>query len=34
MAFMDRGVPFVPPEYGTWVKFEPEGAVCANGSRH
>ena len=25
-----RGVPFVPPEYGSWVKFEPEGAVCAN----
>ena len=29
-----RGVPFVPPEYGSWVKFEPEGAVCANGSQY
>ncbi|MBW2191675.1 MAG: hypothetical protein JRG93_19215 [Deltaproteobacteria bacterium] len=28
------GVPFVPPEYGSWVKFEPEGAVCANGSQY
>ena len=30
----NRGVPFVPPEYGSWVKFEPEGAVCANGSQY
>ena len=29
-----QGVPFVPPEYGSWVKFEPEGAVCANGSQY
>lgn len=23
---------FVPPEYGTWVKYEPEGASCSDGS--
>lgn len=26
--------PFVPEAYGTWLKFEPEGAVCANGSQY
>jgi len=26
------GSGFVPPEYGSWVKFEPEGAVCSDGS--
>lgn len=25
---------FVPPAYGQWVKFEPPGAVCANGSQY
>ena len=25
---------FVPTTYGEWVKFEPEGAVCANGSQY
>jgi hypothetical protein len=32
---MDTGTSdggFVPPAYDTWVKFEPPGAVCANGS--
>ena len=24
--------PFVPEAYGEWLKFEPEGAVCANGT--
>ena len=23
---------FEPPEYGTWVKFEPEGTTCSDGS--
>lgn len=23
---------FMPPSYGRWVKFEPPGAVCSNGS--
>lgn len=23
---------FVPPSFGRWEKYEPEGAVCANGS--
>ncbi len=23
---------FVPPEYDRWIKFEPEGALCSNGS--
>jgi len=26
------GVPFVPPEYGSWVKYEPEGGTCSDGS--
>jgi hypothetical protein len=26
--------PFVPEAYGEWLKFEPEGAVCANGSQY
>jgi len=26
--------PFVPAAYGEWLKFEPEGAVCANGSQY
>ncbi|MFZ1863272.1 MAG: pectin acetylesterase-family hydrolase [Polyangiales bacterium] len=26
--------PFVPEAYGQWLKFEPEGAVCANGSQY
>ncbi len=26
--------PFVPSAYGEWLKFEPEGAVCANGSQY
>lgn len=25
---------FTPPAYGQWVKFEPPGAVCANGSQY
>jgi hypothetical protein len=25
---------FVPDAYGQWLKFEPEGAVCANGSQY
>lgn len=25
------GGAFVPPEFGSWVKFEPEGATCSNG---
>lgn len=29
-GLLDGG--FVPPEYDRWVKFEPEGAVCANGT--
>jgi hypothetical protein len=28
------GEPFVPAAYGEWLKFEPEGAVCANGSQY
>jgi len=28
----DGGVDFVPPEYGTWVQYEPEGAICSDGS--
>ena len=31
---MDSGTPFVPPSFGEWVKYEPEGAVCANGSQY
>ncbi len=30
----DGGVPFVPEAFGEWLKFEPEGAVCANGSQY
>lgn len=26
--------PFVPSAFGEWLKFEPEGAVCANGSQY
>ncbi|MEM7136287.1 MAG: pectin acetylesterase-family hydrolase [Myxococcota bacterium] len=26
--------PFVPAAFGEWLKFEPEGAVCANGSQY
>ena len=26
--------PFEPEAYGEWLKFEPEGAVCANGSQY
>jgi hypothetical protein len=26
--------PFVPDAYGEWLKFEPEGAECANGSQY
>ena len=26
--------PFIPAAYGEWLKFEPEGAVCANGSQY
>jgi hypothetical protein len=28
------GEPFVPAAYGEWLKFEPDGAVCANGSQY
>ncbi|MCA9552245.1 MAG: hypothetical protein KC933_19560 [Myxococcales bacterium] len=34
---MDSGTTdggFTPPEYGRWVKFEPPGAVCSNGSQY
>ncbi|MDH3200803.1 MAG: pectinacetylesterase family protein [Myxococcales bacterium] len=31
----DGGTPeFVPEAYGQWLKFEPEGTVCANGSQY
>jgi len=26
--------PFVPEAYGQWLKFEPDGAVCANGTQY
>ncbi len=26
------GTGFVPSEYGSWLKFEPEGATCSDGS--
>jgi hypothetical protein len=26
------GAGFEPPEFGTWVKYEPEGATCSDGS--
>ena len=29
-----RNEPFIPEAYGEWLKFEPEGAVCANGSQY
>ncbi len=25
---------FEPPEFGTWVKYEPEGAICSDGSQY
>ncbi len=25
---------FEPPEFGAWVKYEPEGATCSNGSQY
>ncbi|MFW2387791.1 MAG: pectin acetylesterase-family hydrolase, partial [Polyangiales bacterium] len=28
------GSGFEPPEYGSWVKYEPEGATCSNGSQY
>jgi len=28
------GEPFIPPSFGTWEKYEPDGAVCANGSQY
>jgi len=28
------GGSFQPPEFGTWVKYEPEGAVCSDGSQY
>lgn len=28
------GAGFVPSAFGEWLKFEPEGAVCANGSQY
>ncbi|MGB5813433.1 MAG: pectin acetylesterase-family hydrolase [Polyangiales bacterium] len=28
------GAGFVPSAFGEWIKFEPEGAVCANGSQY
>jgi hypothetical protein len=28
------GSSFQPPEFGTWVKYEPEGAVCSDGSQY
>lgn len=28
------GSGFEPPEFGTWVKYEPEGAVCSDGSQY
>lgn len=28
------GEPFVPEAFGEWLKFEPEGAECANGSQY
>ncbi len=27
-----RGPDFEPPEFGSWVKYEPEGATCSDGS--
>ena len=28
------GSAFEPPEFGAWVKYEPEGAVCSDGSQY
>lgn len=28
------GSDFEPSEYGAWVKYEPEGATCSNGSQY
>lgn len=28
------GSDFEPPELGTWVKYEPEGATCSDGSQY
>lgn len=28
------GGSFVPPSFGEWVKFEPDGAVCSDGSQY
>ena len=30
----DGGEPFVPPAFGEWVKYEPEGAQCSDGSQY
>ena len=30
----DGAPPFEPPSFGEWVKYEPDGAVCANGSQY
>jgi hypothetical protein len=30
----DGGSAFEPPAYGEWVKYEPEGAVCSDGSQY
>ncbi len=30
----DGGPPFEPSAFGEWLKFEPDGAVCANGSQY
>lgn len=28
------GSGFVPPEFGSWVKYEPDGAICSDGSQY
>jgi len=28
------GAPFEPPAFGQWVKYEPEGTVCSDGSQY
>ena len=28
------GSAFEPPEFGSWVKYEPEGATCSDGSQY
>jgi len=30
----DSGSSFEPPSFGEWVKYEPEGAVCSDGSQY